>query len=576
MKSCVFAIFCLIPFSFFANTTHINQQQKIAAKLMFELKDYDSAWFILNKTLTASQESEFKSGEALANYYLGLWHIHFNNFYKAVPYIQNAKKIYEIQKDNEGLSKCYLQLGVVHYAEKKYAEALEFFNAGLEKIVTQANNPLETRLYYLTGLCYLELNELKEAEIRLKKAYQYFQIHNEQHLNECRIGLADLYLKKGELNNAGIYYQQALDWFDSANKIEGKSMAYLGLGNVYLNMRDYINAEKYLSLSYQIGYALSAEKALSNLIELHVNQNNHKQAFYYLEKYQFLKDSIMSAENMQAIFSLQNDLQLSQKQAQIEILEKSHEIQRRTNLALVGGGLLFVLLSIVMLNRYMFEKKTKEIIKNEQHQSEKLLLNILPKETANELKTYGKAFAKRHEEVHVMFTDIKNFSIITRSMSAEELVKELDYCFSGFDIIINKYGLEKIKTIGDAYLCVGGLSSSDKGNAIQTVEAALEMQAFLKSSDNDSNKQSMFEIRTGIHSGPVVAGVVGTNKFAYDIWGNTVNMAARMEQSSESGMINISEQTYLKVKDYFQCKSRGKIAAKNVGEINMYYVLDKI
>jgi adenylate cyclase len=576
MKSCVYVIFCMIPISLFANTTHINQQQNIAAELMFELKDYDSAWFLLNKTLAASKESGYKSGEALANYYLGLWHIHFNNFYKAVPYIQNAKKIYEMQKDNEGLSKSYLQLGVINYAEKKYSEALEFFNAGLEKISKQANDQLETRLYYLSGLCYLELNEFNEAETRLKKAYQYFQKHNQQYLNECRIGLADLYLKKGELNNAQTHYQQALDWFDSANKIEGKSMAYLGLGNVYLNKRKYIEAEHYLSLSYQIGYALSAEKALSNLITLNVEQNNHKQAFYFLEKYQFLKDSIMSAENMQAIFSLQNDLQLSQKQAKIEILEKSHEIQRRTNFALVGGGLLFVLLSFVMLNRYMFEKKTKEIIKNEQYQSEKLLLNILPQETANELKIYGKAFAKRHEEVHVMFTDIKNFSIITRSMSPEELVKELDYCFSGFDNIINKYGLEKIKTIGDAYLCVGGLSGTENGNAIKTIEAALEMQAFLKSENIDTKMSSLFEIRTGIHSGPVVAGVVGSNKFAYDIWGNTVNMAARMEQSSESGMINISEQTYLKVKDYFHCKSRGKIAAKNVGEINMYYVLNKI
>lgn len=210
----------------------------------------------------------------------------------------------------------------------------------------------------------------------------------------------------------------------------------------------------------------------------------------------------------------------------------------------------------------------------EKKRSEDLLLNILPREIANELKLFGKSYARKHEQVTVLFTDIKNFSIISETLSAEELVNQLDECFRAFDNIVGKHGLEKIKTIGDAYVCACGLPNPDPDNAVKTVRAALDMLDFSKGFAMTKTIQDLpaFEFRFGINTGRVVTGVVGLKKFTYDIWGDAVNMAARMEQHGEPNKINISGSTYALVKEKFNCTHRGKIAAKNKGEVDMYFV----
>lgn len=207
-------------------------------------------------------------------------------------------------------------------------------------------------------------------------------------------------------------------------------------------------------------------------------------------------------------------------------------------------------------------------------QSEALLLNILPKNVAEELKENGYAAARFYPSASVMFTDFVNFTQVSEKMRPEDLVHELDYCFRQFDAIIGKYSIEKIKTIGDAYLCVSGLPASHPDHAITMIQAAREIRAFINDYRQErlAAEQTYFDIRIGIDSGPVVAGVVGSSKFAYDIWGNTVNTAARMEQNSEPGAINISGETWLLAKDHFQFTYRGKIAAKNKGEVDMYFV----
>ncbi len=219
------------------------------------------------------------------------------------------------------------------------------------------------------------------------------------------------------------------------------------------------------------------------------------------------------------------------------------------------------------------EEKNREV-EMERQRSDELLLNILPANIALELKNKGKAEAQKYFNSTVLFSDFKNFTRLSEKLTPEKLVEELDYCFKGFDFIVSQYEtIEKIKTIGDAYMCAAGLTPREiVPNDI--VKAALEMQEFLE----DYKKEKMakgepfFEARIGIHTGPVVAGVVGVNKFAYDIWGDTVNIASRMEQNCEVGKVNISESTYRQVKYNFNCIPRGKIAAKNKGEIEMYYV----
>ena len=203
-----------------------------------------------------------------------------------------------------------------------------------------------------------------------------------------------------------------------------------------------------------------------------------------------------------------------------------------------------------------------------------MLLNILPQDTAAELKKYGKAKARHYNFASVLFTDFKGFTQFAEQVSSKDLVKEIDFCFSHFDDIIEKYGLEKIKTIGDAYMCAGGIPKENPNNPVLLVLAAMEIVAFMDEYKRQREEEKMpyFELRLGIHSGPLVTGVVGKKKFAYDVWGDTVNTAARMESSGEPGMINISEGTQKAVAGYFDCEFRGKIEAKNKGQIAMYFV----
>ena len=214
------------------------------------------------------------------------------------------------------------------------------------------------------------------------------------------------------------------------------------------------------------------------------------------------------------------------------------------------------------------------VIQKEKEKSDELLLNILPSEVANELKEKGYTTAKSFDEVTVLFSDIKGFTNVAEKMTAQELVKEINTYFSAFDNIIQKYGLEKIKTIGDAYIAAGGLPEKNSATAQNVIEAAIAMQQEVEKLKQEriSSNKPYFELRIGIHTGPVVAGVVGIKKFQYDIWGDTVNLAARMEQSGVPGKINISQHTYELVKEQFNCVHRGKIEAKNKGEIDMYFV----
>ena len=216
----------------------------------------------------------------------------------------------------------------------------------------------------------------------------------------------------------------------------------------------------------------------------------------------------------------------------------------------------------------------KQIIEDAKIQSESLLLNILPTEIADELKRFGKSYARKHDQVSVLFSDIKGFTSIAENLTPVKLVTQLDEVFGAFDNIIAKYGIEKIKTIGDAYMCASGLPQADPENAIKTVSAALDMMQFVKEFGSTNKLQNLpaFEIRIGINTGPLVAGVVGLKKFAYDIWGDTVNLASQMEQHSEVGKVNISGATYELIKDKFNCTHRGKIEAKGKGEIDMYFV----
>lgn len=241
-------------------------------------------------------------------------------------------------------------------------------------------------------------------------------------------------------------------------------------------------------------------------------------------------------------------------------------------LLLLAGGSTLSFIRARQNARVLAEKN--KTIREEQSRSENLLLNILPALVADELKQKGRTDARYFDDVSVLFADFIGFSKIAERLSPQQLVSELDTCFQQFDDIIARHGLEKIKTIGDAYMCAGGLPDGGGSRMKSMVLAAFDMQNWLMDWNMERSKsgQPRFDARIGIHRGPVVAGVVGSIKFAFDIWGDTVNVAARIEQAGEAGKINISGDAYTLVKQDFSCHYRGKIPAKNKGEIDMYFV----
>ncbi|WP_372752858.1 adenylate/guanylate cyclase domain-containing protein [Labilibaculum sp.] len=220
-----------------------------------------------------------------------------------------------------------------------------------------------------------------------------------------------------------------------------------------------------------------------------------------------------------------------------------------------------------------FYDKNQELIQ-QKDKAEKLLSNLLPQQTAEELKSTGKVSSRRFRMVTVLFSDIHGFTKIVEQMNPEDLIDELDKFFMHFDSVVEKFNIEKIKTVGDAYMCAGGIPNKNRTNPIEVILAAMEIQQYMKSMriNSKAGKKAIWGLRIGIHTGPVIAGVVGTKKISYDIWGDTVNTASRMESSGSVSEINISGMTYMLIKDFFICEYRGRMPVKYKGNIDMYFV----
>jgi class 3 adenylate cyclase len=210
-----------------------------------------------------------------------------------------------------------------------------------------------------------------------------------------------------------------------------------------------------------------------------------------------------------------------------------------------------------------------EDARKERELSISLLRNILPTQVADELQGKGAVDPKYFEDVTILFTDFAGFTLATENLAAEDLVNVLHKYFTAFDSVITKYGLEKLKTIGDAYMLAGGLPVRSPSHPVDVVLAALELVDVV---EQFHTEETPWRIRVGVHTGPVIAGVVGIKKFAFDIWGETVNVASRMESCGTPNRINLSSRTYSRVKDFFQCESRGRIATKEGKELDMYFV----
>ncbi len=289
-----------------------------------------------------------------------------------------------------------------------------------------------------------------------------------------------------------------------------------------------------------------------------------------LEEKQRQDDSVKILKKEQEL----QDVQLQAKQVELTAQKAKNAFY------IIIAGISLTLFSIIIV-LFLGRQKTlrdlgekNKVIEEEKRKSDELLLNILPEEVMHELKAHGKTQARNYSKASVLFADIKDFTSISERLTPDELIEGLDTYFERFDKIIEKHNIEKIKTIGDAYVCAGGVPTKSEDNAFDVVQAALDFQKEIERLrvERTAKGKIPFEFRIGIHTGQLVAGVIGIRKFAYDIWGDTVNMAARMQQAGEPGKINISGATYEIVKHRFVCTPRGKHEAKNKGAVEMYFV----
>lgn len=386
---------------------------------------------------------------------------------------------------------------------------------------------------------------------------------------------AGLYRKKGDERNAQIFLKRL-----------GKKDRPLAQGQKVTTS----GKEALSSLEFELEEARKREEELNGRIA-DLQSYSSKEGKEYQSQISFLEEQKELAES--------NKTALEQRIVEFQARKEAQEKANLLLKMLIGLALIVLFVAVVGFigqrranrrlaaknreilqqkqeieaQKYEIEKQSRKL-RTAQEKSEKLLLNILPKATAEELKENGFAQPKHYDMVTVMFTDFKGFTGIAEQLTPVEIVRELDICFLKFDDIAERHNMEKIKTIGDAYMCAGGIPLANNSNPVDAVNAGLEMQAFVEQRKQEkiSRGENPFELRLGIHTGPVVAGVVGKKKFAYDIWGDAVNIAARMESSSEVGRVNISEATYEHVKHFFYCNYRGKIKAKNKGHVDMYFV----
>jgi adenylate cyclase len=374
--------------------------------------------------------------------------------------------------------------------------------------------------------------------------------------------------------------QRAIAVADSSRQPLDIFQAYVDAGSVLKDQGKYKEAIPYYekgfsSLQDADVYDLGMGISFQELSECYEKTGDFSKSLAAYKRYSAISDSVRSKDNIRKTTELTLNAEFDKKQAvENEEQAKKDAVATERQLVLFVGFALTLIIACVAFYAFLNKQKANRIIRAEKKRSDDLLLNILPAETAEELKNTGSAKAKSFDEVTVMFTDFKNFTKASEKMSAEELVKEINYCYSSFDTIISKYGIEKIKTIGDSYMCAGGLPVKNRTNPADVIKAAIEIRDFIinRQRERAEKGEVPFEMRIGIHTGPIVAGIVGIKKFAYDIWGDTVNIASRMEESGEPGQVNISGDTYALVQNEFRCVFRGKIAAKNKPDMDMYFV----
>lgn len=606
------------------DTTHVKTLNKLSVSLRISEQLVEAEEYA-NEALKLANSINYKKGVAYAYKNKGLVEYYRGDFNKVVDSWLRSLEIFEATQDTLGISNMTNNLGAVFFSSAGNATSIDFYKKSLllsEKIGDTTR--IKTALINL-GSIYSDLKDYDNALTYYEKVPKYhFKSNHSQFKIAYLRGMGDISSGKGDHQKAVDYYRDIL--LNSRDTLADFSWIYMRLGEEEGKLGNISNGIEYLLIadehakknnqllnrpqiltflgnlykSKDLNKALTAYKEAENiaidkelrndLIEIYTGlsevfkaQGDLNNSLMYLNKSIVKRDSVKVDESNKNLEKQFFDFQITSTKEEISGLQKeailqelSAKRQKYVIYATVGTLTIVLFLAIGVLNRFRYVKKTNKIIEEEKNRSESLLLNILPSEIADELKLKGSADARDFDLVSVIFTDFKGFTKASEKLTAKELIAEINHCFMAFDHICEKHGIEKIKTIGDAYMAVGGLPIPSDDSVKQTILAALEMQSFIteRIKEKQAKNEVPFEMRCGINSGPVVAGIVGVKKFQYDIWGDTVNTASRMESSGDIGKVNISKDTYDLIKDdsQFRFVSRGKIQVKSKGEIDMFFV----
>ncbi|MFN8359522.1 MAG: adenylate/guanylate cyclase domain-containing protein [Candidatus Kapaibacterium sp.] len=494
----------------------------------------------------------------------------------SLAYNLESLKLNLIAGDKGQIAGLYNNIAITYNRIGNREEALQYWNEALKINTETGNNEWKAINLINIGSYYRSCNQADKSRKCYEEALHICRDFADKKLiAACLCGLGASQSLLGEYASGVANILAAAPIYREINDTNGVALVFHELGASYTQQKNYKQAALYLDSSLTL-CKLLGPAALVNvyhrLYELDSASGNGAGAFMHHKLYIAMRDSVQNGEKATKIRQQKLRAEFEEKVAKEKeeqakrdaVVEQELRQQKLVRNGFIGGFGIMLLFAGV----FFFQRNR---IANEKSKSDNLLLNILPHEVAEELKSKGTADAKHFDNVTVLFTDFKSFTTISEALTPQELVGELHACFKAFDEICTKYSIEKIKTIGDAYLAVCGLPLADEKHAENVVNAALEIREFMAKRSKELGAKT-FEIRIGINSGSVVAGIVGVKKFAYDIWGDTVNTAARMEQHSEAGKINISEATYALVKDKFTCEYRGEIDAKNKGKLTMYFV----
>jgi adenylate cyclase len=511
----------------------------------------------------------------------------------ALDVLQKSAAIDRAVKNPIGLAGTYNNMGNIHTELADHSSALKYYERSDSIFAQEGDEKGQAQTLLNLGSALGELGDKVQALEKLMRSRSLYEAIGRKHelgmvhnsMGRIRGKLGETEAAMQDLHTAHRYLEEVGNKRTLARNLFYQGEIQLALGRV----QEALDAcTKGLQLAMASGSLLQQRECLDCLVKAHALRGDHRSAFFAQQEHLLIADSISRLNNGREVTRLEvtrawQERQIADSLANVramfeQVLAHQEEIaiERSTRNVLLFSGVGVLLVATGLWNRLRFVRRSRRAIQLERDRSDELLHNILPREVAAELKEKGMATTREYQQVTILFTDFVGFTEMSSRTSPVALVAELNICFKAFDAIMERHGVEKIKTIGDAYMAAAGVPDPGGPGAHQIVHAALEMQEFLAERTRAiaGTGSFTFRMRAGLHTGTVVAGIVGDKKFAYDIWGDTVNVAARMESSGMEGQVNISTTTYEHVRHATDLRftPRGMIAVKGKGELEMFLV----